>query len=97
MIHSARPTVSPVVNIVLQWTDGRTTRAKTMIITGLDCGLAEWIKKNAFSFLAKKTFFPYIPLHHSGFSPSGYFAKDYITKSLYSEHVFICHLTFSFV
>ena len=53
MIHSARPTVSPVANIVFAsfcfarfWkvgTDGRTTCAKTIIPTGCDCGSAEWI------------------------------------------------------
>ena len=58
MIHSAKPTVSPVANIVFclfclldfkKWgrTDGRTyertTCAKTMIPTGCDCGPAEWI------------------------------------------------------
>ena len=53
MIHSARPTVSPVANIVfccfvfldLKRGDGRTICAKTMIPTGRDFGLAEWIKK----------------------------------------------------
>ena len=57
MIHSARPTVSPVENIVFAWNlfcfarfwklgmDGRITRAKTMITTGRDCGSAEWIKR----------------------------------------------------
>ena len=60
MTHSARPTVSPVATIVFccfvlldlksgdgrQYgrTNGRTTCAKTMITTGRDCGLAEWIK-----------------------------------------------------
>ena len=57
MIHSDRPTVSPVANIVFalnllcfeKWerTDGpfeRTTSAKTIIITGRGCGSAEWIK-----------------------------------------------------
>ena len=52
MIHSARPTVSPVANIVsfifldLKSGDGRTTCAKTMVVPpgrGRDCGLAEWI------------------------------------------------------
>ena len=51
MIHSVRPTVSPVANIVFtlldfeKWgrTDGRTTCAKTMIPTGRDFGLAKWI------------------------------------------------------
>ena len=66
MIHLARPTVSPVANIVftlfgsiLKSGDGRTTCAKTMIPTGSDCGFAEWIKKLinvrkifAFTFLA---------------------------------------------
>ena len=53
MIHSARPTVSPVANIVfccfvyldLKSGDGRTTCAKTIIPTGRDFGLAEWIKE----------------------------------------------------
>ena len=60
MIHSARPTVSLVVNIVFDWnllvlryflkwgrTDGRTEIcAKTMITTGrYSCGSAEWINK----------------------------------------------------
>ena len=52
MIHSARPIVTPEANIVfccfvllhLERGDGRTTCAKTMIPTGRDCGLAEWIK-----------------------------------------------------
>ena len=51
MIHSARPTATPVANIVfcyfvllnLESGDGWTTCAKTMIPTGRDCGLAEWI------------------------------------------------------
>ena len=51
MIHSARPTVSPVANIVfccfvllnLKSGDRQTTYAKTMIPTGRDCELAEWI------------------------------------------------------
>ena len=54
MIHLARPTVSPVVNIVFAWnlfffekwgwTEGlTTTRTKTMITTSPDCGSAEWI------------------------------------------------------
>ena len=58
MIHSARPTFSPVVNIVFAWNlfcfekfwknvcmYGRTTCAKTIITTGRDCESAEWIKK----------------------------------------------------
>ena len=52
MIHSARPIVTPVANIVfccfvfldLKSGDGRTTCAKTMIPTRRDFGLAEWIK-----------------------------------------------------
>ena len=55
MIHSARPIVTPVANIVLccfvfldvksgdGCTDGRTKCAKTMIPTCRDFGLAEWI------------------------------------------------------
>ena len=55
MIHPARLTVSPVANIVFCYlvlldlksgdgcTDRRTTCVKTMIPTGRDCGLAEWI------------------------------------------------------
>ena len=51
MIHSARPIVTPVENIVfrcfvfldLKSGDGRTACAKTMIRTGRDFGLAEWI------------------------------------------------------
>ena len=51
MIHAAIPKVSTVANIVfcyfvlldLKSGDGRTTRVKTIILTGLDCGLAEWI------------------------------------------------------
>ena len=56
MIHSARPTVSPVANIVFtknlfhfqKWerTDGCTTCAQTMITTGRDCGSAEWINNS---------------------------------------------------
>ena len=54
MIHSARPIVTPVANIVfccfvfldLKSGDGRTTCAKTMVPTGRDFGLAEWIKKH---------------------------------------------------
>ena len=59
MIHAARPLVTPVANIVFCCfvfldlksgdvhgrTDGRTTCAKTIIPTGLDFGLAEWIKR----------------------------------------------------
>ena len=53
MIHSAIPIVSPVANIVFLDLKncgppgrlaGRTTCAKTMIPTGRDFGLAEWIK-----------------------------------------------------
>ena len=51
MIHSTRPTLfSLEICFVLldfeKWgrTDGRATRAKTMITTGRDCGSAEWIK-----------------------------------------------------
>ena len=53
MIHSARPIVTPVANIVfccfvfldLKSGDGRTDNmCKTMIPTGRDFGLAEWIK-----------------------------------------------------
>ena len=55
MIHSARPIVTPVANVVVRSfvfldlnsgnvrTDVRTTCAKTIINTGRDCGLAEWI------------------------------------------------------
>ena len=49
MIHSAIPTISPVVNIVFAWNlfcfeecgrmDRRTTCAKTMISAGRDCGV----------------------------------------------------------
>ena len=60
MIHSARPTVSSVGNnvcfILLDFekgdgrtdgrTDGPTTCAKTIIPTGRDFGLAEWINLN---------------------------------------------------
>ena len=53
MIHSTRPIVMPVANIVfccfvlldLKSGDGRTTCAKTMIPTGRGCGLAEWINR----------------------------------------------------
>ena len=52
MIYSTRPIVMPVATIVfcfvfldLKSGDGRTTCAKTMIPTGLDFGLAEWINK----------------------------------------------------
>ena len=52
MIHSARPIVTPVANIVfldLKSGDGRTdewtTCAKTMIPTGRDFGLVAWINK----------------------------------------------------
>ena len=45
MIHSVRPIVTPVANIV--GTDvrtyGRKSCAKTVIPTGRDFGLAEWI------------------------------------------------------
>ena len=54
MIHSDRPTISPIMNIVFTWNlfcfdrfctrDVRTTCVKTMITTGRDCGSAEWIK-----------------------------------------------------
>ena len=60
MIHSAKPTVSPVVNIVFTWYlyclarfwkvrtdgrwDGRTKCLNTMITTGSGCGSATWIK-----------------------------------------------------
>ena len=57
MIHSARPTVSPVATIFiccfvlldLKSGDGRTDNmCEKMITTGRDCGLAEWIKKEEF-------------------------------------------------
>ena len=54
MIHLARPIVASSKHCLLlfcysrfeKWrrTDGRTTCAKTMIPTGRDFGLAEWIK-----------------------------------------------------
>ena len=51
MIHSARPSVLPMFSFEICWvlldfqtyTDGRTTRAKTMITTGRYCGPTEWI------------------------------------------------------
>ena len=55
VIHSARPTVLPVMNIVFTWnlfcfarfwkvgTDGQIIHAKTIITTGLECGSTEWI------------------------------------------------------
>ena len=56
MIRSARPTVSPLENIVFALfcfasflkvgTDGRKICAITMIPTGRDCGVAEWISKS---------------------------------------------------
>ena len=58
MIHSARPMVTPVASIVYCCfvfldlksgdgrTDGRTTCAKIVIPTGLDFGLAKWIKNS---------------------------------------------------
>ena len=57
MIHSARPTVPPVVITILAWklfclarfwkvgTDVQTTRAKIGITTVRDCWSATWIKK----------------------------------------------------
>ena len=53
MIHSARPTVSPVATTIicrfvlldLKSGDGRTICAKIMITTGRDCGSVEWIKR----------------------------------------------------
>ena len=57
MIHSARPIVMPVANIIFccfvfldlksgdGFMDGQTKCAKTMIPTGRDFGLAELIKK----------------------------------------------------
>ena len=55
MIHSARPTVSPVANIVFALffffarfykVYRQMTCTKTMIPTRCDCGLAWWIKIN---------------------------------------------------
>ena len=43
MIHSARPIVKPVANIVLCCFVFLELRAKTMIPTGRDFGLTEWI------------------------------------------------------
>ena len=53
MIHSARPTVTTLANIVfclscfarfyIVGTDGGTTCAKTIIPTDRECVLAEWI------------------------------------------------------
>ena len=61
MIHSARPIVTPVANIVfccfvfldLKSGDVRTdiTCAKTMIHTGRDSGLAEWINITGSKYL----------------------------------------------
>ena len=62
MIHSARPTLPPVANIVFAWnllcfekwgrtdrrTDGRTTWTKTVITNGRDCGLAGLINNMYF-------------------------------------------------
>ena len=50
MIHSARPIVTPLANIVFccfvfLYLNGRTTCAKTIIPTGRDFRLAEWINK----------------------------------------------------
>ena len=56
MIHSARPTVSPVASNehcfcfvlfcqILKSGEGQTTCSKTMIPTGHDCGSAKWINK----------------------------------------------------
>ena len=80
MIHSARPIVTPVANIVFCCfvfldlksgdgrgrTDGRTTCAKTMIPTGHDFGLAEWIKKQGVCEMSQVKniylkFFSYLP------------------------------------
>ena len=60
MIHSARPIVTPVANIVfccfvfldLKSGDGRMDKcAKTMIPTGRNFGLAEWINMMQFQDL----------------------------------------------
>ena len=50
MIHSARPIDTPLFSVVLFFLDlksgdGQTTCAKTIIPTGRDFGLAEWIKR----------------------------------------------------
>ena len=55
MIPSARPTVPPVVITIFTWKlffctmlkrrNGRMSCVKTVISTGRDCGLAEWINK----------------------------------------------------
>ena len=68
MIHSARPIVTPVANIVFCWFvfldlksgDGRTTCAKTMIPTGRDFGLAEWINTSTEQLLSKPITLPII-------------------------------------
>ena len=65
MIHSARPTVLPVANIVfnLFWfakfwkVDGQATFVKTMITTGRDCGLAEWINNFVYPYAHKDPVF----------------------------------------
>ena len=65
LIHSARPIVTPVANIVFCCfvfidmkrflrTYGRTTWAKTMIPTGRDCGLAEWINIKCAELIIRK-------------------------------------------
>ena len=66
MIHSVRPTVSLVVNIVFTWNllcfarfwkvcgDGRTTCVKRMITIGRDCGSAEWIKRQNADCIRKR-------------------------------------------
>ena len=61
MIHSARPTVSPIAKHCFllfcfarfeKWerTDRRTTCAKTMIHAGRNFGLAEWINSVLLQF-----------------------------------------------
>ena len=68
MIHSARPTVSPVANIVFalnlfcfeKW--GRTTCAKTVITTGRDSGSSSWIKKRQWSSTIHMASFTVLPI-----------------------------------
>ena len=71
MIHSARPTVSPVANIVFVWylfcfekwgrTYVRTICAKTMITTDRDRGSASWINKPLSTFYL----WPFVSFQHS--------------------------------
>ena len=98
MIHSARPTVSPVVNVFAwnlfcfaKWgrTDGRTyertTCEKIMITAGRDCRSAEWI--NILVFLVDVNWFSFCWPAKTRISPVSQIWRDATGISLLYQQV----------